>query len=93
MKSSSKQRRNICAALAVALAFGLNQPLALARSPSIAISSVAHFDETTWARLVEKVRGLRRTSYHHLLFDLPGRLREAAQFLSWMRTDRSNWRP
>ena len=62
MKSSSKQRRNTCVALVVgALAFGFNQPLALARSPSIAISSVAHFDETTWARLVEK--GPRPAAY------------------------------
>ena len=64
MKSSSKQRRSACVTLAVgALFFGFNLPLALARSPSIAISSVAHFDETTWARLVEK--GPRPAAYRH----------------------------
>lgn len=64
MKSSSKQssRRSAWIALAAgAFIFGCFQPLALARSPSIAMNSVAHFDETTWARLVDK--GPRPAAY------------------------------
>lgn len=73
MKSSSKQgrnclrpeqpvRRSACVALAIgALFFGLNQPLALAGSASIAINTVVDFDETTWAMLLEK--GPRPAAY------------------------------
>ena len=62
MKSSSKPRRSACLALAIGvLSFGLNPSLALARSNSIAITSIAPFDETTWTRLVEK--GPRPAAY------------------------------
>ena len=62
MKSHSKSRRSACLGLAAAgVTFGLHPSLALARSTSIAISSVAPFDAGTWARLVEK--GPRPAAY------------------------------
>lgn len=55
MKSSSKLRRSACLTLAAgALVFGLNPSLALARSPSIAITSIAPFNVDSWTRLAEK---------------------------------------
>ncbi len=64
MTSHSKARRSACltlAAAAAALTFALNPSLALARSNSVAITSIAPFDANTWTRLVEK--GPRPAAY------------------------------
>lgn len=62
MTSHSKPRRSACLTLAaVAFAFAFNPTLALARSNSVAITSIAPFDANTWSRLVEK--GPRPAAY------------------------------
>lgn len=62
MKSSFQSRRSACLTLAAGvLALGLNPSSTLARSTSIAITSIAPFDANSWARLVEK--GPRPAAY------------------------------
>lgn len=61
MKQSSKRRSAYLALAAGVWLGGLNAPLAFARSQSVAITSIAPFDETSWARLVEK--GPRPAAY------------------------------
>lgn len=62
MKTRSNARRSACLTLAAgALVLALNPGLALARSTSIAITSIASFDTHTWTRLVEK--GPRPAAY------------------------------
>ncbi|MCO5103517.1 MAG: hypothetical protein M9919_05860 [Burkholderiaceae bacterium] len=62
MKTACTTRRGAWLALAAAaLVLGVNPPLALARSNSIAITSIAPFDAESWTRLVEK--GPRPAAY------------------------------
>ena len=61
MKSRFNSRRGACLALAAACLQGLQQPVAMARSQSVAITSIAPFDANSWARLVEK--GPRPAAY------------------------------